>query len=70
MSGVTGCRPTGGAADERSYDLTVKDGWVPAVQRAVMHFAAESDLIVTSNRQETLALEDVFLRIVNEERAA
>lgn len=35
-----------------------------------MRLAADRDLIVTSNRQETLALEDVFLRIVNEERAA
>jgi hypothetical protein len=35
-----------------------------------MRFAAETGLIVASNRREALDLEAVFLRIVNEERAA
>jgi hypothetical protein len=35
-----------------------------------MRLAADAGLIVASNRQEALDLEDVFLRIVDEERAA
>jgi len=70
LPGVTGCRSGDRTADEWRYDLTVEDGRAATVQRAVMRFAADRNLIVTTNRQETLALEDVFLRIVNEERAA
>jgi ABC-2 type transport system ATP-binding protein len=70
LPGVSGVRPAGHGADEWRYDLTVDDGQIAAVQRAVMRFAADRDLIVTTNRQEALDLEDVFLRIVNEERAA
>ncbi len=55
---------------EWSYDLTILDGQVAAVQRAVTRLAGATGLTVTTNRQATLDLEDVFLRIVNKERAA
>ena len=55
---------------EWSYDLTIFDGQVAAVQRAVTRLAGATGLTVTTNRQATLDLEDVFLRIVNKERAA
>jgi hypothetical protein len=35
-----------------------------------MRFAADAGLIVASNRQEAPGLEEVFLRIVDKERAA
>jgi len=37
---------------------------------AVMRFAADAGLTVVVNRQESLNLEEVFLHIVNKERAA
>jgi ABC-2 type transport system ATP-binding protein len=55
---------------EWRYDVTVHEGQTEAVQGAVMRLAADAGLIVASNRQEALDLEDVFLRIVDEERAA
>jgi ABC-2 type transport system ATP-binding protein len=55
---------------EWAYDLTIFDGQAAAVQRAVTRLAGELGLTVTTNRQETLDLEDVFLRIVEKERAA
>ncbi|HEX9551079.1 MAG TPA: ABC transporter ATP-binding protein [Candidatus Limnocylindrales bacterium] len=55
---------------EWSYDLTIFDGQIAAVQRAVTRLAGETGLTVTTNRQATLDLEDVFLRIVDKERAA
>ncbi len=55
---------------EWSYELTILDGQVAAVQRAVTRLAGETGLTVTTNRQATLDLEDVFLRIVEKERAA
>ena len=70
LDGVTSVRSVEAGPDERRYELVVDDGRAPAVQRAVMSFAAAHDLVITSNRQEALDLEDVFLRIVHEERAA
>lgn len=55
---------------EWSFDLTVVDDLVADVQRAVTRLAGETGLAITTNRQATLDLEDVFLRIVDKERAA
>jgi ABC-2 type transport system ATP-binding protein len=70
IPGVAAVRSTGRAADEWRYDLTVHDDQIAMVQREVMRLAAEQGLVVATNRQETLDLEDVFLRIVDQERAA
>jgi hypothetical protein len=35
-----------------------------------MRLAMKQGLVIATNRQETLDLEDVFLRIVDQERAA
>jgi hypothetical protein len=56
--------------DEWAFDLTPHVGRTVEVQSAVMRLAADSGLIVTGNRQEAPDLEEVFLRIVDKERAA
>jgi hypothetical protein len=55
--------------DEWRYDVTPSDG-IPDTQAAVMRFAADAGLTVVVNRQESLNLEEIFLHIVNKERAA
>ena len=55
--------------DEWRYDVTPSNG-IPGAQAAVMRFAADAGLTVVVNRQESLNLEEVFLHIVNKERAA
>jgi ABC-2 type transport system ATP-binding protein len=55
--------------DEWRYDVTPSNGIADA-QAAVMRFAADAGLTVVVNRQESLNLEEVFLHIVNKERAA
>jgi ABC-2 type transport system ATP-binding protein len=70
LPGVGDVRPLGVAGGEWRYDVVAHDGHITDVQRAVMRFASEHELIVAANRQDTLDLEDVFLRIVHEERAA
>ena len=70
LSGVSAVVAAGRSGDEWNYDITADDGRTEVVQGAVMRFAAETGLIVTCNRREALDLEAVFLRIVNEERAA
>jgi ABC-2 type transport system ATP-binding protein len=70
IAGVQEVRVIGREGDEWRYQLTPVDGATASVQVAVTRLAADQGLALTSNRQETLDLEEVFLRIVNEERAA
>ncbi len=70
LPGVARVSLNGREGNEWSFDIAASDGRMNDVQSAVMRLAAGSDLTVTSNRQESLDLEQVFLRIVNEERAA
>lgn len=70
LPGVAHVSAVGGSGSEGRYDLTVRDGHTAEVQGAVTRYAAEAGLAVLSNRQESADLEEVFLRIVNKERAA
>jgi hypothetical protein len=70
LPGVSAVAAAGRSGDEWIYDIAADDGRTEVVQGAVMRFAAETGLIVAGNRREALDLEAVFLRIVNEERAA
>jgi ABC-2 type transport system ATP-binding protein len=70
LPGVARASWTGRQGDEWRYDIAVHEGETAAVQRAVTHLAAAAGLTVVSNRQEAIGLEDVFLRIVDKERAA
>jgi ABC-2 type transport system ATP-binding protein len=70
VPGVSVVSPPERRENEWSFDLTVLDGEVAAVQRAVTRLAGDAGLAVTGNRQLTLDLEDIFLRIVEKERAA
>jgi ABC-2 type transport system ATP-binding protein len=55
---------------ESRYELVIGDAGVEQVQGAVMRFAADHGLVIVANHPEVLDLESVFLRIVNQERAA
>jgi ABC-2 type transport system ATP-binding protein len=70
LAGVARVQPVERSGDEWRYDVTATDGQVLAVQGAVTRWAADAGLVLTTNRQQALDLEEVFLRIVNEERAA
>jgi ABC-2 type transport system ATP-binding protein len=70
LPGVASVAADGRSGSESHYDITVHDGHTAAVQGAVTRYAAEAGLTVLTNRQESADLEEVFLRIVNKERAA
>jgi hypothetical protein len=70
IPGVDQVRVAGRDGDEWRYELTPAAGATGGIQQAVTRLAGELGLALTTNRQETLDLEDIFLRIVNEERAA
>jgi ABC-2 type transport system ATP-binding protein len=68
LAGVDDARVVGRDGDEWQYELTPSPDAISRVQQAVTAFAAEHGLALTTNRQQTLDLEAIFLRIVNEER--
>ena len=67
---VTAVSVVGRDGDEWRFDVTPVEGSTRRAQDAVMRFAADAGLTLVSNRQEELNLEEVFLSIVNKERAA
>jgi ABC-2 type transport system ATP-binding protein len=70
LPGVTGVSTATRSGEEWRFEISVHDGESARVQRAITRYAADADLTVISNRQESLDLEEAFLRIVNKERAA
>jgi ABC-2 type transport system ATP-binding protein len=68
LPAVAGVVAIGRDGDEWRYDVTPSNG-IPDTQAAVMRFAVDAGLTVVVNRQESLNLEEVFLQIVNKERA-
>lgn len=70
LPGVVAVRLAGTHDGEWRYDVTPAAGAIASVQHAITRFAAERGLALTTNRQQSANLEEVFLRIVNTERAA
>jgi ABC-2 type transport system ATP-binding protein len=60
-----------GSADGRlSLDVAAMDGASADVQRSITRFAGESDLTLISNQEESLDLESVFLRLIDQKGVA
>jgi ABC-2 type transport system ATP-binding protein len=53
-----------------AYDVTAKEGASSAVQGSITRFAVDADLTLISNSQETLDLETVFLRLIDQKEVA
>src|SRR4051794_9597074 len=71
LPGVASADPAEVHGDLRAYILHVEPNATRDVQAEVTRFAADHDFTITENQQETLGLEDVFMRLVNtKERAA
>lgn len=70
LPGVREVRAIVTDGNEMRFDVSPAEGAAASVQVAITAFAADRGLALTTNRQETANLEEVFLRIVNEERAA
>jgi ABC-2 type transport system ATP-binding protein len=70
LPGVSEVRPAGRDGEEWRYEVLPVAGGMAAVQAAVTRYAAGAGMTVSCNRPEALNLEQIFLRIVNKERAA
>jgi ABC-2 type transport system ATP-binding protein len=53
-----------------TYDVTVADEASADVQRSITHFAVDAGLTLISNSEETLDLETVFLRLIDQNEVA
>ncbi len=55
---------------DTTYDVTATDGASADVQRLITRFAVDSGLTLISNSEETLDLETVFLRLIDQKEVA
>jgi ABC-2 type transport system ATP-binding protein len=53
-----------------TYDVTTVEGASEDVQKSITRFAVDSGLTLISNSKETLDLETVFLRLIDQEEVA
>jgi ABC-2 type transport system ATP-binding protein len=53
-----------------TYDVGTREGATVDVQRSITRFAVDAGLTLISNQPETLDLESVFLRLIDQKEAA
>ena len=53
-----------------TYDVTTAEGASADVQRSITRFAVDAGLTLISNAEETLDLETVFLRLIDQKEVA
>ena len=70
VAGVATVTVVSRAGVDTTYDVTTTAGASPDVQRSITRFAVEAGLTLISNSEETLDLETVFLRLIDQKEAA
>jgi ABC-2 type transport system ATP-binding protein len=70
LPGVASVTVASRAGDVTSYDVTVASGASADVQRTITRFAVDAGLTLISNSEETLDLETVFLRLIDQKEVA
>ncbi len=70
LPGVARVTVVSQTGDDIAYDVTTLDGATAEVQRSITRFAVDSGLTLIANAEETLDLETVFLRLIDEGEVA
>jgi ABC-2 type transport system ATP-binding protein len=70
IPGVASAIVTARNAGTTSYDVTTAEGASADVQRSITRFAVDAGLTLISNSKETLDLETVFLRLIDQKEVA
>jgi ABC-2 type transport system ATP-binding protein len=70
LDGVTSASLDSRADDVATYSVGTAPDRVREAQRAITRFAVEADLTLISNAEETLDLETIFLRLVDQKEHA
>jgi ABC-2 type transport system ATP-binding protein len=70
LAGVASVTVASRAGGATSYDVTARAGASADVQRTITRFAVEAGLTLISNSEESLDLETVFLRLIDQKEVA
>jgi ABC-2 type transport system ATP-binding protein len=70
LAGVASVTVASRAGGATSYDVTAETGASADVQRTITRFAVDAGLTLISNSEETLDLETVFLRLIDQKEVA
>jgi ABC-2 type transport system ATP-binding protein len=70
IPGVTSVTVASRSGNETAYDVVTQSGASSAVQRAITLFAVDAGLTLIANAEETLDLETVFLRLIDQKEVA
>jgi ABC-2 type transport system ATP-binding protein len=70
LGGVASVTVASRDGDVTSYDVTATSGASANVQRSITRFAVDAGLTLISNSEETLDLETVFLRLIDQKEVA
>ena len=70
IAGVATVAVVSRAGEDTTYDVTTKADAGTDVQRSITRFAVEAGLTLISNSAETLDLETVFLRLIDQKEVA
>jgi ABC-2 type transport system ATP-binding protein len=70
LPGVASVALIASSDGQTTYDVATSDGQTTDVQRAITRFAVDAGLTLISNQQETLDLERVFLRLIDQKEVA
>jgi ABC-2 type transport system ATP-binding protein len=70
IAGVTSVTAVSSEGASTTYDVTTVDGASAEVQRSITRFAVDAGLTLISNSEETLDLETVFLRLIDQKEVA
>jgi ABC-2 type transport system ATP-binding protein len=70
LAGVATVTVVSRTGADTTYDVTTKSGASSDVQRSITRFAVEAGLTLISNSEETLDLETVFLRLIDQKEVA
>jgi len=70
INGVVSTVVTSRTGGTTTYDVTTAEGVSAEVQRSITRFAVDAGLTLISNSEETLDLETVFLRLIDQKEVA
>jgi ABC-2 type transport system ATP-binding protein len=70
ITGVASVTVVSRSGNEATYDVVTRTGASATVQRAITLFAVDAGLTLIANAEETLDLETVFLRLIDQKEVA
>jgi ABC-2 type transport system ATP-binding protein len=70
IAGVASVEVEARTGDIATYNVTAADGASADVQRSITRFAVDAGLTLITNSEETLDLETVFLRLIDQKEVA